>query len=130
MAATAGYATEDDLLPTTVDEYVQALEEGAGALMSQLRQLIASAAPEAEESLKWGMPHYDQNGDLLYLDAKGDHVTLGFFRGAEIQPSDDPMGLLEGTGEKLRHVKVFMERELQVDALRALIHSALRVNLM
>jgi len=31
------------------------------------------------------------------------HVNLGFYHGASL---NDPAGLLEGTGKKLRHVKV------------------------
>ncbi len=49
------------------------------------------------------------------------HVNVGFFLGAEL---DDPMGLLEGPGRRMRHVKVKPGVDLNVAALSALIHAA------
>ena len=49
------------------------------------------------------------------------HVNVGFFLGAEL---DDPAGLLEGTGRRMRHVKVKPGGDLNVAALSALIQAA------
>ena len=38
-----------------------------------------------------------------YIAVLGEHVNLGFYHGASLS---DPAGLLEGTGKKLRHVKL------------------------
>src|SRR5579871_1623967 len=38
-----------------------------------------------------------------YLNAFRDHVNIGFFHGADL---GDPAGLLEGTGRRMRHVKL------------------------
>jgi len=38
-----------------------------------------------------------------YLNAFGAHVNVGFFHGAAL---DDPAGLLEGSGKRVRHVKL------------------------
>jgi hypothetical protein len=50
-------------------------------------------------------------------------VNLGFYKGAEL---DDPRGLLEGTGAKMRHVKVRSVDEAGKPAVRALIEAALK----
>ncbi|MEI9965905.1 MAG: DUF1801 domain-containing protein [Caulobacteraceae bacterium] len=39
---------------------------------------------------------------FAYVDAFRAHVNVGFFHGAAL---DDPAGLLEGTGKRMRHVK-------------------------
>ena len=49
-------------------------------------------------------------------------VNLGFYQGAEL---DDPEGLLEGTGAKLRHVKVRSVDEARRAGVRALVEGAL-----
>lgn len=49
------------------------------------------------------------------------HVDVGFFQGAMLP---DPMGLLEGTGKRMRHVKLKPDRPVPESALRALIESA------
>lgn len=56
-----------------------------------------------------------------YVNAFRAHVNVGFFRGAEL---DDPTGLLEGTGRRMRHVKVKPGTGLDVAALAVLIDTA------
>jgi hypothetical protein len=56
-----------------------------------------------------------------YVNAFRAHVNVGFFTGAEL---DDPMGLLQGTGRRMRHVKVRPGEDLNGAALSALIHLA------
>ena len=49
------------------------------------------------------------------------HADVGFFLGAWL---DDPDGLLEGTGKRMRHVKLRPGREPDPSALTALIERA------
>jgi hypothetical protein len=49
------------------------------------------------------------------------HVNVGFFYGAFLP---DPACLLQGTGKRMRHVKVRPGAGPDVDALTALIHAA------
>jgi hypothetical protein len=58
---------------------------------------------------------------FAYVGAFKTHVNVGFFRGAELA---DPRGLLEGTGKRMRHVKLRPESEPDERALRALIAAA------
>jgi hypothetical protein len=51
------------------------------------------------------------------------HVNVGFFFGAELK---DTTGLLEGSGKRMRHVKLKPSRELDSAALIALIDAAYR----
>jgi hypothetical protein len=56
-----------------------------------------------------------------YVNVFKAHVNVGFFFGAELE---DPMGLLEGSGRRMRHVKVKPGADLNVAALSALIAAA------
>jgi hypothetical protein len=58
-----------------------------------------------------------------YVNVFRDHVNVGFFSGAALA---DPVGLLEGTGKSMRHVKLRPGREPDSAALRALIEAAYR----
>ena len=62
-------------------------------------------------------------GDIpfAYVNVFKAHVNVGFFLGAEL---DDPAGLLEGTGRRMRHVKVKPGVDLNVPALNELIDAA------
>jgi hypothetical protein len=56
-----------------------------------------------------------------YVNAFKAHVNVGFFRGAEL---DDPNRLLEGTGKRMRHVKVKPDLDVDNEALKKLITTA------
>ena len=58
-----------------------------------------------------------------YVDAFRAHVNVGFFFGAAL---DDPAGLLQGTGKRMRHVKLYWGRPVNEIALGALIKAAYR----
>ena len=56
-----------------------------------------------------------------YVNVFKAHVNVGFFFGAQLR---DPRGLLEGSGKRMRHVKVKPGEELDSAALSALIDAA------
>jgi hypothetical protein len=56
-----------------------------------------------------------------YVNAFNVHVNIGFFHGAML---DDPAGLLEGTGKRMRHVKLRWGEPADEAALEALIVAA------
>jgi hypothetical protein len=56
-----------------------------------------------------------------YVNAFKAHANVGFYYGAMLA---DPAGLLEGTGKRMRHVKLRPAKELDVEALSNLIVAA------
>jgi hypothetical protein len=56
-----------------------------------------------------------------YVNTFKSHVNVGFFNGAVLK---DPAWLLEGTGKRMRHVKLKPGIEIDSAALTALIHAA------
>jgi hypothetical protein len=56
-----------------------------------------------------------------YVNAFRSHVNVGFFFGAVLP---DPAGLLEGSGKRMRHVKLRPGGDTNDDAVHALISAA------
>lgn len=56
-----------------------------------------------------------------YVNSFKAHVNVGFFQGAAL---DDPTGLLEGSGKRMRHVRVRWGEPVDGDALGDLIAAA------
>jgi hypothetical protein len=56
-----------------------------------------------------------------YVNSFKTHVNVGFFHGAVLE---DPAGLLQGTGKRMRHVKLNADREVSAAALSHLIDAA------
>jgi hypothetical protein len=57
-----------------------------------------------------------------YIAVQGAHVNLGFYHGAAL---DDPAGLLEGTGKRLRHIKIRDVAASRNPAIGALLRAAI-----
>jgi hypothetical protein len=58
---------------------------------------------------------------FAYVGAYTAHVNVGFYFGALL---DDPAGLLEGTGKRMRHVKLRPGQDVDEEALGKLIVAA------
>jgi hypothetical protein len=64
-----------------------------------------------------------QDAPFGYVNAFKAHASVGFYRGDALA---DPARLLEGAGKRMRHVKLVPGKEVDRDALRALIDAAYR----
>jgi hypothetical protein len=62
-----------------------------------------------------------RDAPFAYVNAFTAHVNVGFFTGALLR---DPAGLLEGTGKRMRHVKLKPGRAVDAEALTGLIDAA------
>lgn len=64
--------------PTSIDEYIADYPEEIQSLLNQVRSTIKQAAPDAEESIGYGMPAYKTHGKpLVYFAAFKNHI--GFY---------------------------------------------------
>src|SRR4029450_6247376 len=93
-----------------------------GAIARHWFDVIRSCGDDVRELLHDGHPTACV-GDaaFAYVNAFTAHVNVGFFRGAELV---DPVGLLEGTGRFMRHVKLRPDRPVDAKALKELIDTA------
>jgi hypothetical protein len=109
-----------------VDEYIEGLGGWKTDVAARVRAIITSAAPEAKESIKWAQPVYELNGPFAYMKAFKNAVNFGFWRGIDL---DDPQGLLQGTGEKMRHVKLESIADIDDELFAAYVKQAVELNL-
>jgi hypothetical protein len=85
---------------------------------------MRGCGPDVRELLHDGHPTACvEEAAFGYVNAFRFHVNVGFFFGAEL---DDSAGLLEGTGKRMRHVKLHCGQEANAAALSELIAAAYR----
>ena len=60
----------------SIDDYIDSFPEGTRILLKTLRQTIKEAAPEATESIKYGMPTFVLHGNLVYFAAWKRHISV------------------------------------------------------
>jgi hypothetical protein len=74
-------------------------------LLDELHILVTKTVPDADTTIKWGVPFYERNGQkVCALAAFKEYVAINFFA-----PPDalvDPDGKLEGAGKANRTLKV------------------------
>ncbi len=63
--------------PQNIDEYIAAYPADIKKRLEEIRQTIKLAAPEAQETIKYGMPTFTLNGNLVYFGAFKNHI--GFY---------------------------------------------------
>jgi uncharacterized protein YdhG (YjbR/CyaY superfamily) len=63
--------------PTTLDAYIAAFPPDTQTRLNQLRAMIRQVAPEAVESISYGMPTFKLHGaPLVYVGAFKAHIGL------------------------------------------------------
>ena len=60
-----------------IDKYISGFTKDKQNLLKQLRDIIKKAAPQAQETISYGMPAFKQNGMLVYFAAWKNH--MGFY---------------------------------------------------
>jgi uncharacterized protein YdeI (YjbR/CyaY-like superfamily) len=67
-----------------VDAYIAKSAEFAKPILSYLRDVVHSAVPDVEETIKWGAPHFDYKGMILGIAAFKGHCAVHFWKGSLI----------------------------------------------
>lgn len=61
----------------TIDDYISGFPEGTQLILEQVRATIRQVAPEAKEDIKYAMPTFVLNGNLVHFAAYKNHI--GFY---------------------------------------------------
>ena len=64
-----------------IDEYISNFPEETQAILTKVRQTIASVAPEATEKISYGIPTFALKKNLVHFAAYEGHI--GFYPGAQ-----------------------------------------------
>ena len=125
MPSTARLGTFDDLLAELPPNTTPHVTPTARAL----REVVLAGFPEAVEVVRlgdgaasYGVGPKKMSESHVYVMPLRDRVNLGFWHGVALP---DPAGLLDGTGKRMRHVKVRSVEDARRPAVAALIAAAL-----
>lgn len=61
----------------TIDQYLDAFPPEVKKVMEKIRQVIRQVAPDAIETIKYGIPTFVHNGNLVHFGGYKNHV--GFY---------------------------------------------------
>ena len=63
-----------------VDAYIERSPDFAQPMLKKMRRLFHKASPKINETIKWGVPHFEYKGLVGGMAAFKRHVTLGFWK--------------------------------------------------
>lgn len=125
MAKEARLGSFDDLMGELPPGSAPTVEP----IARKLRAIIFDDFPGAVEVVRlgdgaasYGVGPKKMSESHVYVMPQAAYVNLGFWHGVALP---DPDGLLQGTGAKMRHIKVRSVEEAENPAIRALITAAL-----
>ena len=125
MASEARLGSFDDLMSELSPGTSPAVE----LIARKLREVILDGFAEAVEVVRlgdgaasYGVGPKKMSESHVYVMPRAEYVNLGFWHGVGLP---DPEGLLEGTGAKMRHIKVRSVEDAESSPVRALVAAAL-----
>ena len=91
----AGIMATNQPPPKSIDEYIALFSPEVQSILERIRSTVASAAPEAKETISYRIPAFTLNGALVYFAAFKNHIGFyppvkGHDRGERQRRHEDP----------------------------------------
>ena len=107
---------------TAIDVWLNSPPEDLRSIARQWFAQMRERGEDVRELMHDGCPvACVHDAPFGYVNTFKSHVNVGFFNGAVLR---DPAGLLEGTGKRMRHVKLKPGFVIDSSSLTALIHAS------
>lgn len=109
-----------------VDEYIGRAPAFARPILEHLREVVHSADPEIEETLKWKMPYFVDHGMVCGMAAFKEHCTFAFWNAEVLGEALDTaaQGAAMGQFGRLRSLDDLPPD----DVLRGYVREAVKLN--
>jgi hypothetical protein len=109
-----------------VDAYIAKSADFARPILKRLRALMHKACPKVEETIKWGVPHFEYQGVIAGMAAFKQHAAFGFWKRRLMK---DPAGFFSKGESGMGGRKIRSMDELPSDtALLGYIREAVALN--
>ena len=112
--------------PENVDSYISNSANEAKPILKELREIIKSTVPEAEESINWNVPFYRYHGDLAGLAEYTKHVSFGL---AAVLQSGDRQ-ILEEKGYKTgkKTIQIKFDQQVPATEIKQILKKQAKIN--
>jgi len=115
----------DPNAPKTIDEYIAAFPDSVQEILAKIRTIIHEEAPDAQETIKYQMPTFTLNGNLVHFAAFKKHI--GFYPvPAGIQAFKEQLSVYEGGKGS---VKFPLDQPIPFDLIRKMVIFRVQQNL-
>jgi hypothetical protein len=109
-----------------IDGFFAKQPAGLRPVAEKLRRLIEDAAPDADASIKWGMPFYSVGGKMMCA-ISGHKAHVNLILSGPPEAFADSQDRLEGDGKTGRHLKLRSLAELPEAAVKRWLKTAVEL---
>jgi uncharacterized protein YdhG (YjbR/CyaY superfamily) len=99
-----------------VDAYIEKQKSPQKEILQEVRKVFRDTLPNCKEEMKWGVVTFAAG--KFYIAAMKNRVHVGF---AITGLSGDEIGLFEGNGKTMRHIKIATLASIDKNRLAKLI---------
>ena len=111
--------------PQTIDEYIAQFPAEIRDILQKLRQVVREEAPQAEEAIRYRIPTFRLNGNLVHFAAFRDHI--GFFpTSSGVAAFGDELSGYETSKGTIRFP---LDRPIPLDLVRRIVRFRVAENL-
>ena len=71
-----------------IDAYIAKAADFAKPILNHLRELVHTACPDVQETIKWSFPNFDYKGVFCSMAAFKEHCSFGFWKAAIMQDAE------------------------------------------
>ncbi|MEX0771992.1 MAG: DUF1801 domain-containing protein [Balneolales bacterium] len=111
--------------PETVNAYIANSDSEARSIMEELREIIVTTIPKAEEGISWNVPIYKYEGILAGFDVAKHHVSFG----ADTLQDEDRK-LLEDKGYKTgkKTIQIKFDQKVPTEIIKKILLEQAKMN--
>jgi uncharacterized protein YdhG (YjbR/CyaY superfamily) len=111
--------------PTTIDEYLSALDEDKRVALEGLRKIIRAAAPKAEECISYQLAAFRLNGPLVAFGATANHCAFYLMSSSTVE---DYQAELKGYDTSKGTIRFQVDKPLPAALVRKLVKARVAEN--
>jgi uncharacterized protein YdhG (YjbR/CyaY superfamily) len=114
--------------PKDVDSYIANSDREARPILEEIREIIKSTIPEAEEGISWNVPFYKYHGALAGFATYKNHVSFGFVLERVLQSKDRETLEKNGyiTGKKTIQIK--FDQKVPTTPIKQILEAQAKMN--
>ena len=112
--------------PKDVDSYLANSGQEARPKLEELRKIIKSTIPKAEEGISWGMPFYKYYGFLAAIAEYKKHVS--FQIADSLQNGDRQMLEEKRYATGLKRIQIKFDQEVPTTMIRQILKTQAKMN--
>jgi uncharacterized protein YdhG (YjbR/CyaY superfamily) len=109
-----------------IDSYINNSGSKARPMLEEIRKIIKSSIPKAEEGIGWGFPLYKYHGTLAHFAEYKKHVAIGF--GSDLQDKDLKMLKKNGYATGQKRIQIKFDQKVPAATIKQILKSQAIIN--